>query len=182
MAAPLIVGAVPGVSPAKWLRVWDQQRRGARIEAVDVAEGEVLARLDPASPEPVEVCFARLPVDDDGLHVVSLWSEVPVVVAPRDHAIKVVESVTERELEDETILDGQDGAALDLVEANVGLARMPQSVFRAASRRALVARPVTDAPETRIALVWRRGLPEDRERLVQTLVGIVRGRGANSSR
>lgn len=172
-----MIAAVPGVAPTKWLRIWDEARRGARIELRQVPADGVVASLDAG----VDVVFARLPVDD-AFNTVRLWTETPVAVAPRDHPIKVVDAVTEVELADETLVEGQDEAALDLVAAGAGVARMPQSVFRQASRRDLVARPISDAEPTQIALVWPRDLPEEREQLVQLFVGIVRGRGANSSR
>ena len=68
---------------------------------------------------------------------------------------------------------------LDIVAAGHGIARMPQSVFRATGRRDLVARPISDAPTTRIALVWLR---DEGGPLVDEFIGVVRGRTANSSR
>ncbi|MEG8035675.1 LysR substrate-binding domain-containing protein [Sphingomonas sp. LR61] len=70
-------------------------------------------------------------------------------------------------------------AALDLVEANVGVVVLPQSLFRAASRKDLVARPLFGAPGTQIALVWR---DEDATETTEEFIGVVRGRTANSSR
>ncbi|UXN18096.1 hypothetical protein [Curtobacterium poinsettiae] len=71
-----------------------------------------------------------------------------------------------------------DGS-LDLVEANVGVVVLPQSLFRAASRKDLVGRPLMDAEGTRIALVWR---DEDATETTEEFIGVVRGRTANSSR
>ncbi len=47
------------------------------------------------------------------------------------------------------------------------------------SRRDVIARPVTDAPTTQVALVWPIDAPSD---LIDEFIGIVRGRTANSSR
>src|SRR5206468_584131 len=63
--------------------------------------------------------------------------------------------------------------------AGHGIARMPQSVFRATGRRDLVAREVTDAEPTRVGLVWRNSSSGP---LIDEFIGIVRGRTANSSR
>ena len=102
-----------------------------------------------------------------------------MVVAPKDHVIEALDAVTLADLTAETVLDGAWEEAVALVAANVGVAVMPQSVARALSRRDVVARPVTDAPSTQIALVW----PSERSTpLVEEFVGIVRGRTANSSR
>ena len=79
----------------------------------------------------------------------------------------------------EGVLDGDWAAAVELVAANVGVAVMPQSVARALSRRDVVARPIDDGEETRVALAWAT----DRTTAdVEEFIGIVRGRTANSSR
>ncbi|WP_236741908.1 LysR substrate-binding domain-containing protein, partial [Mycobacteroides abscessus] len=70
-------------------------------------------------------------------------------------------------------------ATLDLVEANVGVAVLPQSLFRAASRKDLVGRPLVGAPGTQIVLAWR---DEDASDTTEEFIGVVRGRTANSSR
>ena len=70
-------------------------------------------------------------------------------------------------------------AYVELVAAGVGLALMPMSVARAHSRRDVVARPVADAPDTGIGLAWLRASEDPR---LDTFIGIVRGRTANSSR
>jgi DNA-binding transcriptional LysR family regulator len=77
------------------------------------------------------------------------------------------------------MLEGQGADTFELVAANVGLALMPMSVARAHSRRDVIARPVTDAADTGIALVWPRESDDPR---LDTFIGIVRGRTANSSR
>ncbi len=172
----LTVGVVPGVSADKWTRIWQERLPEAELRVVPVTEEAAVAALDGS----VDMVFARLPVPDDAdLHVIPLWEEVPVVVAAKDHPIKVVETVTLAELEDEELYPGADDATLDLVAAGHGIARMPQSVFRATGRRDVVARPITDAPATRIALVWPAGRTSDS---IDEFIGIVRGRTANSSR
>ena len=77
-------------------------------------------------------------------------------------------------------LEGGTGAeAIELVAANVGVAVLPQSVARAHSRKDVVARPLSGAPDTGIALVWPT---RDAHPLCDEFIGIVRGRTANSSR
>jgi len=188
-SSALVVASVPGVAAGKWARIWNERFPHVPLELRDIPEDGVAAAL--ADDAPVHLCFARTADGESaeigaglgpGLNAVRLWSEVPVVVASRDHAIKVVETVTLAELDAENLIDGDDEATLDLVATGVGVARMPQSVFRLASRRDLVARPVSDAHSTRIALVWSAGLPAEREEQVQEFIGIVRGRGEQSSR
>ena len=178
MTGALRIGVVPGVAPDRWVRVWRERRPRLPLEIVPVPEGGAAAAL----AGDVRMVFARLPiegVDLEALHVIPLWEETPVVVAAKDHAIRVVEGVRLAELADEEVRPGWDEAVLDLVAAGHGVARMPHAVFRSTGRRDLVSRPVVDAEPTRIGLVWLRAeaAPE-----IDEFVGVVRGRTENSSR
>ncbi|TPW71089.1 LysR family transcriptional regulator substrate-binding protein [Schumannella sp. 10F1B-5-1] len=126
------------------------------------------------------MALVRDVVADDALHVIPLYREQPVVVAPKDHAVADFDRLARADLDGETLLEGQDAATVELVAANVGLAIMPQSVARAHSRRDVVARPLDGVPDTGIGLAWR--VSDAGDELVETFVGIVRGRTANSSR
>jgi DNA-binding transcriptional LysR family regulator len=170
---PFVLGVVPGVTPDRWVRVWRERMPDVPLRVVPVDDPGAALR------DGVTMVFARLPVDDPALHVIPLWEETPVVVAAKDHPVKLFEAVTEADLATEELYPGWDDGVLDIVAAGHGIARMPQSVFRATGRRDVVARPITDAPPTRIGLVWRRdaGGP-----LVDEFIGVVRGRTANSSR
>jgi len=77
------------------------------------------------------------------------------------------------------LLEGSGADAVELVAANVGVAILPQSVARAHARKDVVARPLRDAPDTDVSLVWPR---ENAHELCDVFIGIVRGRTANSSR
>lgn len=176
MTEALTVGVVPGVSADKWTRIWQERLPEVPLRILQLAEDEATEALGTR----VDMVFARLPVAGEAhLHVIPLWDEVPVVVAAKDHPIKVFDTVTLAELEDEELRRGADEATLDLVAAGHGIARMPQSVYRATGRRDLVAREISDAPRTRIALVWPRSRSDA---LTEEFVGIVRGRTTNSSR
>ena len=70
-------------------------------------------------------------------------------------------------------------AALDAVTMADAVLAVPLSVARAHSRRDMVHRPVTDAPATTVALVWRTDADNP---WIDEFIGIVRGRTANSSR
>lgn len=137
---------------------------------------QALAALDDGS---VDVALMRLPIEPPHFSAIGLYEEQPFVVVAKDHAFGAVDAVTLVDLEGETMLDAEWAAAVDLVAANVGVAVMPQSVARALSRRDVIARPVTDAPNTEIALVW---VTSGTTELVEEFIGIVRGRTANSSR
>jgi len=56
---------------------------------------------------------------------------------------------------------------------------VPMSLARLQHRRDVVHRPVSDAPGSTVGLAWRRDFEDDR---VETFIGVVRGRTANSSR
>jgi DNA-binding transcriptional LysR family regulator len=167
---------VPGVTPAKWVGVWRERMRHVPIELLPLPEAEALqALLDGTAT----VALLREPFDHDGLHVIPLYEERAVVVAPKDHAIAAVDELSRADLAGETVLDHEAALAVELVAANVGVAIMPQSLARLHHRRDVVARPLTDEPTTRIALAW---LTANDSELVEEFIGIVRGRTANSSR
>lgn len=178
MTEGLAIGVVLGVTPDKWLRTWHERLPDVplRVEAItDETAAEALQRG-------VDLVFARLPVEGvepDEVHAIPLWEETPVVVAARDHPIKVFDAVTLADLADEELYPGWDEETLDIVAAGHGIARMPQAVLRATGRRDVVGRPISDAAPTRVGLVWLRasGGP-----LIDEFIGIVRGRTANSSR
>ena len=175
---PLRVGHVPGVTLTRWRRRWDERHPDAPLRVTEVAEAGQRAALD---GDDVDVCFVRLPLPADDLHLVLLYTEEPVVVVPRDHPASLFESVTLADLADETLLDTADLPAdpFDLVAGGAGLLLVPQSVARSRSRRDLVHRPVRDGEPTQVGLAWRR----DREHPdTQDFVGVVRGRTGNSSR
>ncbi|HEU5483882.1 MAG TPA: LysR substrate-binding domain-containing protein, partial [Microlunatus sp.] len=69
--------------------------------------------------------------------------------------------------------------AVQLVAAGVGLLVVPQSLARLHHRRDLTYLPVTDAPESRVALSW---LEDETTDLMELFIGIVRKRTVNSTR
>jgi DNA-binding transcriptional LysR family regulator len=171
------VGFVPGVTLTKWRRIWSERFPRLALEIVEVTEAE---QREAITQEQVDLCFVRLPVVDAGLHVIPLYEEVPVVVAPKDHPVSVFDEVSVKDLSEEDTLEGfEPGEAIDLVAGGAGVVFVPQSVARSLSRRDLVYRPVSDAQATRIALAWLRDNPHE---MIEEFIGIVRGRTVNSSR
>ena len=176
MPAPFVIGVVTGVTPDRWVRVWRERLPEVPLQVVPVED------VAGALGSDVSMVFARLPLEGlrpDQVHTIALWEETPVVVAAKDHVVKAFDEVTEADLADEQLSPGWDDAVLDIVAEGHGIARMPQSVFRATGRRDVIARPISDAPTTRIALVWLR---DEGGPLVDEFIGVVRGRTANSSR
>lgn len=179
--ATLRVAFVVGVTPGKWAKVWAERLPRTYLELLPATQAAALAAIMRGE---VDAVLVRLPVPDERLSSIPLYVERPVVVAPKGHPIEAADSVVAAELVAENVIgaDEQDGdwaRVVELVATGVGVAVMPQSVARALGRRDVIARPVTDGPETRIALVWR---PGDESVLVEEFIGIVRGRTANSSR
>lgn len=177
--APLRVAFVPGVTPDKWARTWADRMPRVRLDLSPVEEAEQTAVLYDGR---AEMCFVRLPVDDERLHVIPLYSEVPVVVVPKGHFVEAADEVTLADLSDEIMhpvppLTTKE--AVETVAAGVGIVIVPLSVARLHNRKDVVHRPVTDVPESRIGLAWLRGVDDER---VETFIGVVRGRRANSSR
>lgn len=181
MPEPLVVAFVPGVTPGKWERIWRERRPGGRLELRPLAQVDALAALDAGD---AHMALVRDVIADDSRHAIPLYRERPVVVAPRGSLVGSLDEVDLADLADETVLEadlatGDGGDAVELVAANVGVAILPQSVARSLSRRDVVARPLRDAPDTGIALVWPTAGVHP---LVDAFIGIVRGRTANSSR
>ena len=193
MAATLRIGFVTGSTPDKWARHWRDRRR-ERLELVPVTESEQEALLRDGS---VDMALVRLPVDRDGLHVVRLYDELPVVVASHEHLLAAADAeVTTADLADEQLVlphssgwrpaaDQLDwppmsaGEAVETVAAGTGIAIVPMSVARLHQRKDVITRVVTDLEPTTIALAW---LVERDDEVTQAFVGVVKGRTANSSR
>ncbi|MER3388575.1 MAG: LysR substrate-binding domain-containing protein [Microcella sp.] len=184
MPETLIVAFVPGVTPGKWERTWRERRPRGRLELRPLPQAQAVAALDDGT---AHMALLRDVAADDHRHAIPLYREAAVVVAPKGSLVAGVGAVSAAELaelDDVTVLpvdlhEGSGADAVELVAANVGVAVMPQSVARAHSRRDVVARPLSGAPDTGIALVWPI---RDAHPLCDEFIGIVRGRTANSSR
>jgi DNA-binding transcriptional LysR family regulator len=176
---PLRVGFVPGVTPDKWARRWRDLRAHGRLETVPLAEdADPVADLRDGR---LDMCLLRLPVDTDGLHVVRLYDEVPVVVVSRDNPVAAYDEIDVADLTDEDRVDSGAGTrvALERVAADAGVLVVPMSLARLHHRRDVVAVPLSGAPTTTVALVWPVERDDERR---QAFVGVVRGRTGNSSR
>ena len=190
------LGYVPGVTPAKWARIWTERLPRVPLELVQVTAADapgVLRRTE------VDAALLRLPIDRTGLHAIPLYVEQTVVVVPKDHLITAADEVTLDDLADELMLHPRDDVldwkhppgrliddrpartadAVELVAMGTGLLVVPQSLARLHHRKDLTYRPLTGVPESQVALSW----PEDEtSELVEHFIGIVRGRTANSTR
>lgn len=174
---PFRVGFVPGVTPDKWARRWNERMGRRRLEVFPVEEAE---QVDVLREQQAHMCLVRLPVDRDGLHLIPLYDEAPVVVANREHPVAAYHELALSDLADEIRhIDLPAQTAVETVAAGTGVVVLPISVARLHHRKDVVAVPLTDVPPTTIGLAWLMELEDDR---VDTFIGIVRGRTARSSR
>lgn len=171
---------VAGVTPGKWIRRWEERVLDIPLESFMADDGAQVSVLTDGS---ADLSFVRLPIERGDLNVISLYEEQPVVVAPKGHEISVFEEVALEDLAAETFLDvaemGGPEAAMQVVASGAGLVILPMSVARHFNVKDTVARRLTGAPATEIALAW----PADStDEIIEEFIGIVRGRTAASSR
>jgi DNA-binding transcriptional LysR family regulator len=187
---------VPGVTPGKWVRTWNERLPEVPLTLIQVPAPEAVTLVRERGTDAV---LLRLPIDREGLHAIPLYTEVTVVVVPKDHLVAAAEEVTVDDLADDVVLHPLDDTldwqqlpgqpaierpattadAIELVAAGVGVLVVPQSLARLHHRKDLTFRPLTDAPESRVALSW---LEDETTELREEFIGIVRGRTVNSTR
>ncbi|MEU9213953.1 LysR family substrate-binding domain-containing protein [Streptomyces sp. NPDC048415] len=187
---------VPGVTPSKWVRIWNERLPDVPLTLVPVSVADV---YDVLRRGDADAGFVRLPVDRADLSAIPLYTETTVVVVPKDHIVSAVEEVSAEDLADDIVLHPLDDTlnwerlpgkpalerpattadAVELVAAGIGVLVVPQSLARLHHRKDLTYRPITDAPESRVALSWPEDATTD---LVEDFIGIVRGRTVNSTR
>lgn len=172
----LRVGFVPGVTLTKWRTIWRQRFPQIPLDVIEVAEIDQRRVLDAGD---VDMCFIRLPVDTEGLHVIRLYDEVPVVWVSKEHPLAGFDEVTSDDLAGGNVLEDVNSASIDLVLQELAVLKVPMSIARTNSRRDLVYRPVTDAAFTTVSLAWRI---DNEHESIDEFIGVVRGRTANSSR
>ncbi|MFJ6651330.1 LysR substrate-binding domain-containing protein [Microbacterium sp. NPDC091313] len=191
------LGIVPGVMPGKWVAAWSEQMPHVRLELRQLAAAEQRDALEQGL---VDAVLARLPLERDGLHVIALYEEMPVVVVPADSDLTAADELELSDLAGEVLIvpaddtlaveapgtsapafdpPGSTADAIATVAAGVGVVIVPMSLARLHARRDVEARPLRDGPGSTVALAWRRDADGDD---VQVLAGIVRGRTARSSR
>lgn len=201
MAGPFRVGFVPGVTPDKWARVWADRMPRRPLVLVPLGDQDGVALVHAGE---LQMCFVRLPVERAGLHLIPLYDEQPVVVVGKEHPVAAYDEIDVRDLADEHLLQDPDDvpewrdvatevadgsrypvpemtlrAAVESVAADAGILILPMSLARLHQRKDVVGVPVTGVPSTKIGLTWR---VDDEDERVQTFIGVVRGRRANSSR
>jgi DNA-binding transcriptional LysR family regulator len=174
----LSISFVPGVTLGKWTLAWESRHPANPLRVRPVEEDESVTVLRDGI---ADLSFVRLPIKDHGLSVIPLYKETAVVVVPKEHPIALFDEVTLADLVDEKVVRKPAivADAVELVAAGVGVVLLPQSIARLHARKDVVARPVTDAVQTEIAIVW---VEDDLTPEMEEFIGIVRGRTAASSR
>lgn len=197
---PFRVTFVTGVMPDKWADRW-RQREPTRLELVPVAEDQQVEELRDGT---ADMAFVRLPVCLDGLHRIPLYTEEMVAVVARDHPAAAYDSLEVGDLADEHLLQDpelvpvwrdlarevRDGTRypvppmtltqlFESVAADAGIAFVPRAVARLHHRKDVVAVPVPDLPGRQVGLVWPVATDDP---LLETFIGVVRGRTERSTR
>lgn len=191
------LGAIPGATPGKWIDVWKERMPRTTLELVPLPVADQRRALDDAE---VDAALVRLPISSDGLHVIPLYDEVPVVVCAKDSHLTAAEELEPGDLGGEVLIVAQDDVlgiriagtvpprfdapadtaeAIATVAAGVGIVVVPMSLARLHHRKDVEHRPLRDGPVSTVALAW---VADRTTPVVETFVGIVRGRTANSSR
>ena len=195
-SSSLILGYVPGGTPAKWIRTWAERHPDVRLNLRALSAAQAADEVRTGS---VDVALLRLPTDTSALAVIPLYEETAVAVLPTDHLLGAADVLTSADLDGEPILLPLDdvvawvdapgaviehrpettSAAVELVAAGLGALIVPESLARLYHRRDLTYRPIADAPRCAVALAFRKG---QQSPLIEDFVGIVRGRTPGSSR
>jgi DNA-binding transcriptional LysR family regulator len=201
MTDPFRVEFVPGVTPDKWVRVWGQRLPDSPLEVAPVDDDDALSHLRDGT---ASMALLRMPVDRDGLHVIPLYEEVPVVVVAKEHVIAAFDEVDVADLGEEVLMqdpalvpewvavatpETRDRAeamppmttkqAVSVVATGSGIVVVPMSVARLHHRKDVVHRPVTGVAASRVGLAWR---VDDDDPRIEDFIGIVRGRTERSTR
>lgn len=207
--APFRLGAVEGATPGKWIGTWRERMPHVALELVPLTVADQRQAVATAS---VDAALVRLPIDRTDLHLIPLYDEVPVVVCAAESHLTAADELTLADLVGEVIiaprhpplaLDVAGGEAprfaapdtvadaIALAASGVGVVIVPMSLARLHHRKDAAHRPLADGPTSTIALAWPSApavtMPAAASAaatgaLVDTFIGIVRGRTANSSR
>ena len=197
MTGSFTLAYVPGVTPGKWARVWQDRLPETELTLVQVPAAEAASKVRSGE---ADAALLRLPGDREDLHAIPLYTETSVVVFPKDHEFAAAGELSLADLAEHVLWQPLDdvlewdahpgqppverpettGDAVAIVAAGVGLLVVPQSLARLHHRKDLKHVPLTDAPQSRVALSFP--IRDENPELVEHLIGIVRGRTVNSTR
>lgn len=200
---PFRLGAIEGATPGKWIDVWRARMPDIPIDLVPlgIADQRAALGIDTSSAS-VDAALVRLPIDREGLHVIPLYDEVPVVVCAADSHLTAADELTADDLAGEVLIvpvaspievavphaaeprfapPASVEEAIAIAASGVGVVIVPMSLARLHHRKDADYRPLAGGPHSTVALAWAARYAET-PALVDAFIGIVRGRTANSSR
>jgi DNA-binding transcriptional LysR family regulator len=195
------VGFATGVMPDKWARVWAERMPRRTLDLVPLKDRDGVAMVRSGE---LHMCLVRLPADREGLHLIPLYDEQPVVVVAKEHPVAAFGEIDVSDLADEHLLQDPDDVpewrdravevrdgsrhpvpemslrqAVESVAADVGIVILPMSVARLHHRKDVVVVPVSGVPATTVGLTWPVDVTDER---YEAFIGVVRGRRATSTR
>lgn len=192
----LRLGLVPGTTPGRWIDTWKERMPHVELELVPLTFADPRERLGE-----VDLALVRMPLEHaEDLHVIPLYDEVPVVVTSAESHLMAAEELSGDDLAGEVLITPADDVlgpvdlptvaprfpaiettadAVATVASGVGIMIVPMSLARLHKRKDVDYRILRDGPTSTVALAWPRDVTT---RDIETFVGIVRGRTANSSR
>jgi DNA-binding transcriptional LysR family regulator len=201
------ISIVAGVTVSKWTTRWEERNPGRAVAVTVVRDEDQLIAVRDGTVACAFVRLP-VPAEDPSatqVHAIPLYTEACVVVAAKGHLIEAADEVELADLAGDRLLSApatlpgwaevatDPGTAeqrahllgltseqlIDVVVTGAGIAVLPASIVRAYARKDLVWRPLSDAPQSTVAVVWRA---DDDSIDTERFVGIVRGRTARSSR
>jgi len=112
-SAPLRLGYVPGATPGKWARIWQQRYPDCPLALIPVDPDGVADQL---AADLIDLAIARDLTGSKAWgpethHAIPLYTEQPVVVFPKDHLLAATdadENITAADLADEVVFLADD--------------------------------------------------------------------------
>ncbi|WP_181149914.1 substrate-binding domain-containing protein [Arthrobacter sp. MYb227] len=189
----LKIAYVPGVTPGKWLTRWNERYSQTPLTALRYDSEGILDRLGGGESD---VVFVRFPTGTSpktpAIHVIPLYEEQPVICGAKESDLELFdEPITPADLADQTFLDLADypqdvggiAMAMEVCSSGAGLLQLPLSVARLHHRKDVIHKELSDVQTTSIGIAWLAPQGDDpTDPVIDEFIGVVRGRGANSSR
>ncbi len=135
------VGFATGVTPDKWARVWAERMPRRPLELVPLQGRDGVAMVRAGE---LHMCLVRLPVDREGLHLIPLYDEQPVVVVAKEHPVAAYDEIDVADLADEHLLQDPDDVPGVARRGGRGARRQPLP----GARRCRCGRPWRASPRT----------------------------------
>ena len=147
------LGVIPGATSGKWIDTWNERMPRTALDLVPLAVADQRRALNDAA---VDAALVRLPIEKDGLHVIPLYDELPVVVCAKDSHLTAADELDAADLEGEVLLVPEDdvlgiripgtvaprfastadtGEAIATIAAGVGIVVVPMSLARLHHRK-----------------------------------------------